>query len=241
MTRRRTLLVASLGLVAVAVVATVTDIVVEHKVEHRVADTAACRLDTRKAVSVGLDSRMAGLRALTGTVGTVRINASGVRRKGTELDVAVSLHDVSTDGRTSGGTATATVGYDQLSQRLPAGAAGLKPGTDGTHLVLTGTVGSLGLPVTVTTTLTTTAHAVTVAPSTVAVLGQTLSVDELSSLPAAADLTGRLAPRTVDIGTLPAGARLTGAHATADGLALEFALSPATAGRTGGASASCAL
>ncbi|MFF7333992.1 LmeA family phospholipid-binding protein [Streptomyces sp. NPDC008150] len=241
MNKRRTLLAASLGLVAVAAAATVTDIVVEHKVEHRVAGTAACRLDTHETVSVGLDSRLAGLRALTGTVGTVRINASGVRRQGTELDVAASLHDVSTDGRTSGGTATATVAYGQLAERLPAGADGLTPGTDGKHLVLTGTVGSLGLPVTVTTTLTTTAHAVTVAPSTVSVLGQTLSVDDLSSLPAAAGLAGRLGPRTVDIGTLPAGARLTGAHATADGLALDFRLAPAAAGRTGGAAASCAL
>ncbi|MFD9000162.1 hypothetical protein ACFV0T_04120 [Streptomyces sp. NPDC059582] len=236
---RRVILITGCAVAAVAA-AGAADLVVEHKVERRVAETAACRLDA-KDVSVDLADTLAGLRTLTGSVGTVHVSAEGVRRQGTELSIDASLHDVSTDGGSSGGTATATVPYAGLGGRLPDDGGDLKPGTDGTHLTLTGTAGAAGIPVTVVTDLSTTSHTLTVTPASVDVFGRDLSVQALSALPGASQLADRLKPRTVDIGSLPAGTVLTGAHAGDAGLALEFRLSPDT-GKTsarGSAAAAC--
>lgn len=105
----------------------------------------------------------------------------------------------------------------------------MKVGGDANGLTLTGSVGDLGLPVTVHTRLATTATSLTLTPTTVSVLGRDLPVDTLGSLPVAGGLVDRiaerLAPRTIDIDDLPAGARLTAARPTASGLELNFSLS----------------
>ncbi|MEV7725316.1 LmeA family phospholipid-binding protein [Streptomyces sp. NPDC087917] len=236
--RRRIALIASTCLVAVAALG-VTDTVVEGRAERRVADAAGCRLDAAKGVHVDLTEPLAGLRALTGSVGTVRIEADGVRRQDMDLKVTAVLHGVSTDGSTSGGAATATAPYDQLAAgqagRDP-GLAGLKAGTDGAHLTLTGSTGGAGgggLPVTVTADLTTTSNSVTVTPATLTVLGQRIPVGSVTSLPGAARFADRLAPRTLPVTGLPEGAEITGARATADGLAVDLSLPAGPAPDTG--------
>ena len=92
------------------------------------------------------------------------------------MDVDVHLRDVSTGGATSGDTAFVTIAYDSLdrSAGLRGGAdaavGGLKTGTDGTRLTLTGKAGGTGLPVTVGTTLSTTSHSLPITPASVLVL-----------------------------------------------------------------------
>ncbi|MEU4090493.1 LmeA family phospholipid-binding protein [Streptomyces aureus] len=245
MSRRRRLVVTAISLTAVAAAATATDLVVEHRVAGRVADTARCRLGATKGVQVDLDDTLAGLKALTGTVGAVHVSAEGVRRQGTDMDVDVRLRDVSTGGATSGGTATATIAYDALdrSAGVRGGSDGLKTGTDGTRLTLTGAAGAAGLPVTVVTTLSTTAHSLTITPASVRVLGRDVPVSTLSALPGSGGLAAKLKPRTIDIRKLPRGTRLVGAHAEPAGLVLDFevaATGARTAVRADGAGASCA-
>ncbi|MET7986157.1 MULTISPECIES: LmeA family phospholipid-binding protein [unclassified Streptomyces] len=231
MSHRRRVALTAICLTAVVAAAVTTDLVVEHQVRGRVAKTAACRLGAAEGVQVDLDDTLAGLEALTGTVGAVHVSAEGVRRQGTDMDVDVHLRDVSTGGATSGGTATATIAYDALDRsegvRSGSGAGGLKTGTDGTRLTLTGAAGGAGLPVTVVTGLSTTSHSLTITPASVLILGREVPVSELSALPGAAALSAKLKPRTIDIQKLPQGTTLVGAHAESAGLVLDFKVAAA--------------
>ncbi|MER5872865.1 LmeA family phospholipid-binding protein [Streptomyces sp. NPDC002044] len=243
--RRKTLVITAACLAAAVVAATATDLVVRGRVEERVVSAASCRLGATGPVTAELDSSFAGLRALTGSVGTVRVKAEGVRRQGTEMAVEAVLEDVTRDGAGAGGTAEATVPYSGLQDRLGGdgagsgggdgdAAAGMTVGSDGKNLVLSGSAGGLGLPVTVKTTLSTTADSLTVTPATIGVFGRDIPVDRVSSLPGASAFTDRLAPRTVRLDDLPAGVELTGAHAGGSGLVLSFSLTGETLGRSGG-------
>ncbi|WP_162688902.1 MULTISPECIES: LmeA family phospholipid-binding protein [unclassified Streptomyces] len=228
MIRRRTLLLASAGALTLAVAAAAAaDSYLEGTVERRVSEAVACRLDTDKGVDVELEGPLAGLGALTGTVGTVRVTAQGVRHQGTDVDFAATLRGVSTDGRTEGGSATATVAYGQLAAKMGDEGEAVELGTDGSHLTVTGGAG--GLPVTVVTKLSTTENSVTITPATVGLLGRQVPVETLSGFPGASGIADKLAPRTVEIPDLPEGTRLTGAHAAAAGLVLDFALAPGAA------------
>ncbi|MFE9687230.1 LmeA family phospholipid-binding protein [Streptomyces sp. NPDC006285] len=239
MKKRRRLVIAAICLTTVAAAAGVTDLVVEHEVRQKVSKAAACRLDA-KAVDVELGDTLAGLRTLTGKVGTVHLSADGVKHKGTSVDIDVSLLGVSTEGHASGGTATATVGYDELGKRAPDAESGMKLGTDGSHLTMTGSAGAAGMPITVVTNLSTSAHGVTITPTTISVLGRQLPVGALSSMPGASQVADKLKPRTFDLGSLPAGIKLTGAHAAAGGLVLEFGLSPDAMKESGKKTTACA-
>ncbi|MFD5813345.1 hypothetical protein [Streptomyces sp. NPDC127038] len=247
MNRRRRAVLAVIGTTAVVAAAVTTDLVVEHKVRGEVARTAECRLGGAKGVQVGLDDTLAGLQALTGTVGAVHVSAEGVRRQGTDMDVDVHLRDVSTGGATSGGTATATIAYDALDRsagvRGGAGTDGLKTGTDGGRLTLTGAAGASGLPVTVVTELSTTSRSLTITPASVEVLGRAVPVSSLSALPGAGGLAAKLKPRTIAIRELPRGTALVGAHAESAGLVLDFKVAAADEGakaRAAGTAAGCA-
>lgn len=239
--RRKPLIVTAAVAAALVVGAGAADVAVEHAARGRIVDAAACRLKTTGPVSADLTSTFAGLRVVTGNLGSVHIAARNVRRDGTDLDVAADLHDVTTDGTTSGGSATATIGYGELQKRLTGlgddlseDVEGLKAGSDSGGLVLTGRVGRFGLPVTVHTRLTTAKDSLTVTPTTVTVLGQDVPVGELASMPGASGVADRLGPHTVRLPELPAGVRLSGAHADAEGLTLALAVDRGPAGRGAG-------
>lgn len=238
--RRTPLLVTAGATAAVLVAATAVDLAVEHTAQQRIADAAACRLKTTGPVSADLTGTLAGLRAVTGNLGSVHIAADGVRRDGTAMDIAADLHDVTTGGTISGGTATATIAYGELQRRLGAedsAAEGMTVGSDGGGgLTLTGRVGSLGIPVTVHTRVSTAADSLTVTPSSVTVLGQDVAVSRLASLPGGAELARRLTPRTVALPALPSGVTLTAARPGGAGLTLELRLTP----RAGTAGHECA-
>ncbi|MER5384614.1 LmeA family phospholipid-binding protein [Streptomyces sp. NPDC002688] len=246
MSHRRRVIITAICLTAAVAGAATTDLVVEHKVQRRVAETAECRLDATRGVQVDLDDTLAGLKALTGTVGGVHVSADGVRRQGTDMDVDVYLRDVSTAGATTGGTATATIAYDALdttaAEQSGADTAtgGLKTGTDGTHLILTGKAGEAGMPATVVTSLSTTAHSLTITPENVRILGREVPVSTLSALPGATGFADKLKPRTVDIQKLPDGATLVGAHAGSDGLVLDFKVAPGGLKKEAKAASACA-
>ncbi|MCX4919026.1 DUF2993 domain-containing protein [Streptomyces sp. NBC_00687] len=226
MNKRRRLYLAAGCVAALTLMVAGTDLLVERKAEEKIAEAVECRLNGASDVHAELGSAFAGLRAVAGTVGTVHISAGHVRHGGFDVALAANLYGVSTGGDAASGSATATVGYADLGKRLGGAQGGMTPASDGTHLVLTGTVGDSGMPVTVVTDLSTTSHAVTVTPSSVSVLGKQLSVSALGALPGASGIADGLKPRTIDIGTLPAGVRLTDARAAADGLVLRFSLSP---------------
>ncbi|MEU4656120.1 LmeA family phospholipid-binding protein [Streptomyces sp. NPDC023723] len=225
MTRRRHVLVAAATAASLTLALTVADLVVERKAEEKIVEVAECRLGDASDVTADLGDTLAGLRTVTGRVGTVHIHAGRVHRAGVDMALQASLYGVSTDGGATSGSASATVSYAQLGERLDGGAGGMRPGSDGTHLTLTGTAGDLGVPVTVLTDLSTTAHSVTITPAAVSLMGREVPVSALSSLPGAAQLAGKLKPRKIDMGKLPEGARLTGARPGPEGLTLDFGLS----------------
>ncbi|MEV6954170.1 LmeA family phospholipid-binding protein [Streptomyces sp. NPDC051183] len=227
--RRPVPLLIALGLTVTAVGAA-TDSVVEDIARQRIEKAAACRLSPEGPVRVELTDSLAGLRSLTGALGTVHIEASRVHHADTEMDVRADLHDVTTDGATSGGTATAKIPYAALQKRLADTAPGMTVGGDGSGLTLTGRAGTgvLSLPVTVHAGVTAAGTGLTVTPDTVTALGRTMPIESLSGLPGAAGFAEKLAPRTVEVGELPDGARLTGARADASGLDVTLSLPRST-------------
>lgn len=232
---RRTPVLVTAGIAAALAGVVVADVAVEHTAQDRIARAAGCRLQTRGPVTAELSGTFAGLRALTGQVGSVHLAAEGVRRADTDMDITADLYDVTRDGTISGGRATATIPYEALQKRLAdseeaaGGAEGLTVGGDAKGLTLTGTVGGLGLPVTVHASTSTTATGLTITPTTVTVLGRELPIATVSGLPGAAGLAERLAPRTVDVGELPEGVSLTGARTTGEGLTLHASLTKSAA------------
>lgn len=224
--RRRPLLIGGCAVVALAVLAGVGDVVIEHTARRHIIAAASCRLRPVGRVSAQLSGSLAGLRMLTGDVGTVRIRAGDVERDGTRLSVAAEVRGVTTGGGSSGGSAVATIPYDQVSKRLGSGIAGLRPRPDGPHkLLLTGTLAGIPLPVTVRARLSASGQELTVTPTDVAILGEDFAVDRLSSSPRTAALAGTLGPRTVPVPELPSGVSFTGFTAGSDGLRLSLSIS----------------
>jgi hypothetical protein len=224
--RRRPLLAGGCAVLALAMLAGVGDVLIERTARHRIVAAATCRLKPVGHVSAQLSGSMAGLRMLTGEVGTVRIRAQDVERDGTRLSVAAEVRGVTTKGGSSGGSAVATIPYDQVSERLGGGIAGLRPRADGPHgLALTGTLAGIPLPVTVRARISASGQELTVTPTDVAILGEDFTVDRLSSSPRTAALAGSLGPRTVPVPELPSGVSFTAFTAASDGLRLSLAIS----------------
>ncbi|WP_435137016.1 LmeA family phospholipid-binding protein [Actinacidiphila sp. bgisy144] len=223
--RRRPWVVATAVIAGLAVLAASADLLIAHTARERIARAASCRLKPVGRVSAELSGSLAGLRILTGHVGTVRIRAEDVERDDMDLTVTAELHQVTTKGAMSGGSATATLAYDELGKQLTRGGAGLRPGPDGHGgLVLTGTVVGIPLPVTVHTSIRTGRDSVTVTPTDVDVLGRNIPVAQARKGKGGSGLAAQLAPRTVKAPQLPAGVVLTGARTNAQGLALSLSV-----------------
>ncbi|MEU6369337.1 DUF2993 domain-containing protein [Streptomyces sp. NPDC046931] len=227
MSRRRLLLAAT---AAVVVIAPLTgSVVVTDRAKQRISRAAACRLAPVGHVSAALDSPLASVNLLRGSVGDVDIHANGLERHGMSMALDAHLRQVTTSGATHGGDATLTIPYTELARRLPGNGTGdtsWTPGTDGRGLTLTGTAGSLGVPVTVHTDITLKAGRLLVTPTELTALGRTLPLD---ALPGAADgtaLAQRLKPRTIPLPDFPSGVRATSAQAGEDGLTLRLDLTP---------------
>ncbi|MEU1408174.1 DUF2993 domain-containing protein [Streptomyces sp. NPDC005728] len=230
MSRRRLLLAATAALTVIAPLT--AGALVTHRAEQRISRVAACRLAPVGDVSATLDSSLAPVKMLGGSIGDVDIHAGELKRQGTSMELDAHLRQVTTSGAIQGGAATVTVPYAQLAKRLPDAGSGTPwtPGIDGTGLTFTGTAGSLGLPVTVHTDLRLDANTLVVTPTEVTVLGSTFPVGDLPGRATDTALAQRLKPRTVPLTALPSGVRATSAEATEDGLALHLALT-ATATR----------
>ncbi|MER6075247.1 LmeA family phospholipid-binding protein [Streptomyces sp. NPDC001817] len=235
--RGRTRLVLAATAATLALLTSATDLWIEHRTEERIVAQAARRLKTDGSVHADLTTPLAGLRTLGGEVGDVEVHAKGVHRQHVVLDVTVRLNDVTTNGDSAGGTATAIVGYDQVTRRLGALGNGLTAGGEDGDLILAGSVGRLGLPFTVRATLATTAHAFTITPTTVSVLGRSVAVDDLAELPGTSGLRDELGPMTVTVTALPHGVALASVHAADDGLALGFSIAAGPTPSAGGKAA----
>ncbi|MGW5625299.1 LmeA family phospholipid-binding protein [Streptomyces olivaceus] len=236
---KRRITIAAISLTVLTATAATANAVIERKVEQRVGGMVACRFDAAKHVAVDLDQPLAGLQAVTGHIGEVNVSADGVRRQGMELDIDAQLHDVSTSGTSSGGTAVATIAYSELGKKLPDANGGMTPGTDGARLTLNGSMGNMGLPVTIVTDLSTTQNSITIAPTHIVVMGREVPVERVSSMPRASELADKLKPRTIEVKNLPNGTAITGAHATDSGLALDFSLYPDAPTKPTGGSHEC--
>ncbi|MEU3192936.1 hypothetical protein ABZ686_20385 [Streptomyces sp. NPDC006992] len=240
MKTRRIVLVTVSALAAVVAAGGGANAFVEHEAQQRATEAVRSELgDSASGVHAELTDPLAGLKTLTGRVGTVHISADEVRREGTSFAVDAALHGVSTDGSAHSGSATVTVGYDELAEQLPEPVRDMKPGTDGSHLTLSGPVGGLGIPVTVLNTVSASPDGgLIITPKSVRVMGQQLRIDTLTSLPGMDGFADQLGPRTVSLkDELPEGVRLTGAEAAEKGLALSFDLSPGMLRSSGGAKA----
>jgi len=232
--RRGPLVTVAAVLAGAVALSGAADVLLARTARQRIVYAAACKLRPAGRITAELSGRLAGLRLLTGTVGTVRVQAEDVRRGGMHLSVVADLRQVTTKGRTGGGTATATVPYDDLRARLGDAAAGLRPDTDGRGgLVLTGILAGIPLPVTVHTRISTADDRLTVTPTYVSVLGGDFPLDRLAARPDGAGLARHLRPRTVRVPQLPTGVRLTTVRADDDGLVLTLAL-PGSIGSTVG-------
>jgi hypothetical protein len=227
---RRTPLTITTGLATTALIAAgATDLTLEHTAQQRVVRVASCRLHATGSVTAELTDTLAGLEVLNGDLGTVHVTADGVQRAGTSMNIDAVLHNVTTHGATDGGTATATVPYSALQQRMGPAVAGMTIGTDATGLTLTGNLGGMGLPVTIETTISTAGNSLVVTPTNVVVFGQAIPVGSLSSMSAGSGMTGSLQPHTVALPSLPAGATLDSARPTSAGLSLLLSI-PKTTG-----------
>lgn len=193
--------------------------------ESRIAKTVACGLKTSRPTTAHLAGPWAALGLLDGDLGTVTISAEQVQLGGTAVDLKGTLYNVTTSGKTSGGNASATVGYDKVEQRLGNDpGANLQLTGDGRNLVINTT---FGVPVTVYATLTAAPQAITVTPTQVSALDQKYSVAALMKSSFGKILPkGQLSPRTIPLSGLPAGADLTAATPAANGLHLTFHLPP---------------
>ncbi len=113
--------------VAAALAAAVTlgvvgaDLGIKHVADRRMARAISCRLKPAGPVRARLSDPVAGLQALTGTLGTAQIDADGIHRAGTELNLQIVLHGVTTKGTCSTGTATATIPYSALQPSTEPG------------------------------------------------------------------------------------------------------------------------
>ncbi len=232
--RRRPLVVLAAVLAGVLVLSGAADVLLARTARQRIERAAMCKLRPAGRVTADLSGRLAGLRLLTGSVGTVRVRAGDVRRGGLRMSVVADLRDVTTKGHTAGGTATATVAYEDLRAKLGNAAAGLRPGGDGHGgLVLTGTLAGVPLPVTVHTRIAVAADRITVTPTSVSVLGEDFPVDRLAARPDGAGLARKLRPRTVRVPQLPTGVRLERVTATDDGLVMALSLPGSIASSAG--------
>jgi hypothetical protein len=227
--RRTPLIIASSLTATLAVGAVATDLTVEHIAQQHLVRAAACGLHATGPVTATLTDTLAGLGAVTGSLGTVRITADGVNRGGTNMNIDAVLYNVTTHGATDGGKATATIPYSTLQQRLGSATSGMTVGTDGTNLILSGTIGGMGLPVTVETSISTTANSVTMTPTNVVFLGQSIPIGSLASMPGGSGLAGGLKPYTFSLPALAAGAHLTAAVPSSTGLSLLLSI-PRTTG-----------
>ncbi|WP_164404807.1 MULTISPECIES: LmeA family phospholipid-binding protein [unclassified Streptomyces] len=221
---RRTPLILAFGLCTVIVATAAADLTAGGTAQQRVARAVACRLMPTGPVTAQLTDTLAGLRVLTGNLGTVRITADGVHRGGTDMNVKAVLRDVTAHGATDGGSATATITYRTLRTRMGGAAAGMTVGAEGTGLAFSGTPAGTGLPVTVHTTIATTSDSLTITPTSVSMFGRAIPVSALSSIPSASGLTQTLEPRTITLPDLPARARLNAARPDNTGLVLKLSI-----------------
>ncbi|POX52847.1 LmeA family phospholipid-binding protein [Streptomyces sp. Ru72] len=240
MSRRRLLLAISVALTVLAPLS--ANAVLTHRVEQRIERVAACRLAPVAQVGATLDSPVAAVTMLGGSVGDVDLRADGLRRDGMALHLDAHLRQVTTGGAVHGGSATVTIPYPQLAKRLPHPDSGpaRTPGTDGTGLILTVTAGTLGVPVTVHTDIAAHAGTLLVTPTELTVLGRTLPVATVRDNVRDTSLAERLKPHVLRFPALPVGVRLTGARAADDGLALHLHLAAGAAGTRPKAEGTCA-
>lgn len=222
--RRRSSVIAAAAVVLVLVAAMVANVVVKHVAEGRIVKVASCRLKAAGHVSASLPGVFAGLGAVFGSVGEVRVSADGVQRDGVTAHVDAVLHDVTTDGATSGGTAVASAPYSAMKQQL-VDMSGLTDPTlasDGPGLVIAGS--RSGIPVTVHASLSAAPDRFTITPTVVSVFGRDFSVASLTSIPLAEDLASQLDPKVFALPDLPDGAVLTAVRPQASGLSLDFSV-----------------
>jgi hypothetical protein len=196
---------------------------VRSSAETKIAKTVACGLKSSGPTKAHLTDPWAGLGVFGGDLGTVDVSAKKVQLGDTSVDLMATITHVKTGGTSGAGTASATVAYSEVQKQL---GGDMQVRGDGKQLVIDTT---FGVAVTVHASLATTGQAVTVTPTDISTLGQTLSIPELLKSPLGKALPkSQLAPRTIPLPGLPTGTSLTGATPAADGLRLAFALAPTT-------------
>jgi len=218
--RRKRVWIPALVAVLVVAAAVAGNQLVRSTAESRISKALACGLKSAKPATAHLQDRWAALGVLDGDLGTVRARADQVQLGGTPVRLEATLKHVTTGGRTSGGSASATVAYEQVAKRR---GGDLHLRGDGRNLVIDTT---FGVPVTVYATLAAAPRAVTVTPTQVSTLGEKYSISQLAGSPFGKLLPkNQLSPRTIALPDLPAGTALTAATPAADGLRLALSIS----------------
>jgi hypothetical protein len=194
--RRRVVILVTVG--AILAVLAMADIMVRSVIEHRIEVAVEQKLATGAGLDATVTARVSGPSALLALV--------GVGSGGVQLDVAVPVSEL--------GSALAG------GEALPDGANSPALSTDGGLLVVSTTagLGGSGAPLGVELRPEVTDGALTLVPVAVRVAGATFSVDLLAERGILAPLAD---PRTVNLGVLPEGVRLTDARVDGDQLVLQ--------------------
>lgn len=235
--RARALVVAAAALL---VLVAVSDVVAARLIGSRIAGRARCTLVAdRVGASV---TAWAPVDALSrGELGTVRLTATGVHRNGLILDLTAQLRGVTTAGEVASSSDHVLVGYGAAARHgaAPGGPGGGGGGSahvssvtgDGRHLLIGLDVGALGSTATLVAAVSTDGSGLTVTPTSLEVMGRTLSVGEIEPLLAARNptLAVQLRPRRRAFAGLPQGARVDDVRPDPNGLAILLSTGRLTA------------
>ncbi|GAB6898764.1 LmeA family phospholipid-binding protein [Kineosporia succinea] len=233
--------VVLLGLVVAA------DVVVARQVRGRIVASLRCATGTADLTpDVSLGGTPVLLQLLSGHLGRVSVSgvpssALGDGATGQELpvtgDVDLILSDV-TPGRPpsiGAATATVTVDWDALTDRLTEAAPALDGATLGEQagmLAVRPTRQVMGRSVQLLMSLSTEKSSLVLTPTTVVIGDRRIQASLLTGLLGESGADDQLAPRTVDL-DLPEGAALVSAGVSADGLVVGTSVDVAAFRGTG--------
>jgi hypothetical protein len=220
-----------------------TDVFLTRRVEHRLTEALRCVTgDESLSPGVSLGSTPLLLQMVSGKLDTVDITGIPADDLASKKllgsgDIDLTLHGVHAGKPPSIGSmdASATVGWDAVTDRLRSAADGLSGATVGEQdglLAVTLTQQLLGQPVKVLMSAKTDGGSL-VALETVVLGNRQLQASLLSGLAGGLEGSGTgqnpLEPRTLDL-DLPAGASLSSVEVRPEGLAVDLAITPAALG-----------